>query len=69
MLLTMQISDIQVAEFTDTALTSDENVTVYDPLIIYYEMVNNDFNEINIISKLNNLITTGNSLTFVCIHT
>ena len=68
-IFSIQINDIQVSDGINNRLNDDSNIAVYDTLIWYYNMANNNFNKINIISKLNSVIVTGNSLTFVCIHT
>ena len=68
-IFSIQVSDIQVSDGINNRLNDDGNITIYDTLIWYYNMNNNNFNEINVISKLNAVIGPGNSLTFVCIHT
>ena len=68
-IFSIQVSDIQVSDGINNRLNDDSNITVYDTLIWYYNMSNNNFNKINVISKLNDVIASGNSLTFVCLHT
>ena len=68
-IFSIQVSDIQVSDGINNRLNDDSNITVYDTLIWYYNMSNNNFNKINVISKLNDVIVSGNSLTFVCLHT
>ena len=68
-IFSIQVSDIQVSDGINNRLNDDSNITVYDTLIWYYNMSNNNFNKINVISKLNDVIASGNSFTFVCLHT
>ena len=68
-IFTMQVNDIQVSDGINNKLNTDDVIAIYDTLIWYYNMNNNNFNEINVISKLNTIVGPSNSLTFVCIHT
>ena len=65
-LYSMIVTDIQVGSYN---IDSDPEIEILTPLVLYYTMIEENFQYIRV--KCNSQYTSdqGNSLTFVCIHT